>query len=85
MPPKIRVNIFTENGSKTTYTSGIFSKYNFVEDVIRFYGLTKPGLTVYVNGKKAEFVQMLKDLGIESVCFMSCIYGEQKLPKRKDS
>ena len=83
MEPKQRVNIFAEQrNGETFYRSGTFSKKKTVKDVMYSYGLSIVGVDIYANSVKVEPDTLLENLKSGNVCFLSCIYGEQKLVKR---
>lgn len=83
MEPVQKVNIFAEQrNGETFYRSGVFPKKKTVKDVMYFYGLSIIGVDVYANSVKVEPNTPLGNLKSGNVCFLSCVYGEQKPVKR---
>lgn len=86
METKQRVNVFAEQrDGKTFYQSGMFSRKKTVEEIMHHYGLSMIGVRIYANSKKVEPEKSLNDLMPGPVCFLSFIYGDAELPKRKKS
>ena len=83
LEPMQKVNIFVEqHDGKTMYRQGLFDKNKKLKDILWFYGLLTNGADIYVGGEKVNPETKLCNLSLGRVCFISCIYGDIKLPKR---